>query len=591
MSVRPETILLLGAAGIGLLGLLFPLLMRPSAAEGGDSGAPWAAAPVPWARLGIALGVLALLFGLTRLREYPFSPGGTLGNGLAIGGIVALATAALAAFWSGTAAATVGASGGTLLGGALVLLWHRGYPDAALVGFAAGHAVAALLAMGAEGWGEIGRPLAHDQRFASVPPRRPVPLSGLWVGSVTAALLAGAALLAISRSEQLSPAERLVLDGKVYWAWPAALLAAALAGQMIGLTLLARRSWAPVGAGLVAALLLFLLWLRFPRYGPLFVPMAAGFVTALLLLGIGRSGVPVSNRDGQDRQDRGTEPSSSDDPVDPVHPYEYSGTPQSLTTLPALLAPALAVLLLATAYRLYAGYGIALAALGAAALLPWLAEDRGSGSERSAIGTLGRAFLGMLAAAILFRVYYESYNLTNADIPLTAHYVMVGLIAGALSPWTVGVLSGVQEDLPERLNAQDQRQQQASVPPERLSPLLFALGSLLFTVALPLLLALFWGAKAGGGLLLGLVIGQGYRMMAGLLEAGDQERGAARGRVAVASSRVPEAAALVMGWVTVQLLDRAAAFGLQMLQVQRVGLIVLMVVLCVGGIGYLTYRK
>jgi hypothetical protein len=187
----------------------------------------------------------------------------------------------------------------------------------------------------------------------------------------------------------------------------------------------------------------------------------------------------------------------------------------------------------------------------------------------------------MLAAAILFRVYYESYNLTSGDIPLTAHYVMVGLIAGALSPWALGALgagrwalgtgTGVQRSTPDA-----QR-------PSR--TVLFAFGALLFAVALPLLLALFWGAKAGGGLLLGLVIGQGYRLMAGLLEAG------APGLVAVAGARVPEAAALVMGWVTVQLLERAAAFGLQMLRVQRVGLIVVMVVLCVVGVGYLAYRR
>jgi hypothetical protein len=246
-------------------------------------------------------------------------------------------------------------------------------------------------------------------------------------------------------------------------------------------------------------------------------------VTALLLLGLGRSGVQAFRRSGVEE-----------------------ALPEHLNTLPALLAPALAVLLLATSYRLYAGYGIALAALGAAALLPWLAEERGSGQEQSAIPPLGRPFFGMLAAAILFRVYYESYNLTSGDIPLTAHYVMVGLIAGALSPWALGALSGIQDrqsPIPGYLNTRT---------PERLTPLLFALGALLFAVALPLLLALFWGAKAGGGLLLGLVIGQAYRLMAGLLEAG------APGLVAVAGARVPEAAALGGGGAGDGLGDGAA---------------------------------
>jgi hypothetical protein len=144
MSVRPEVVLLLGAAGVGVLALLFPLLLRQDEPP----------VPLSGPRLAAALGMVALLFGLTRLRGYPFSPGGTLGDGLAVGGAVALVTAALAGLWTGTAASTVGASGGALLGAALVLLWHRGYPNAALVGFGAGHALATLLATGGEDRGQ-----------------------------------------------------------------------------------------------------------------------------------------------------------------------------------------------------------------------------------------------------------------------------------------------------------------------------------------------------------------------------------------------------------------------------------------------------
>ena len=85
-----------------------------------------------------------------------------------------------------------------------------------------------------------------------------------WAGPVVAAALAGAVLLAIFRAEEISPAERLALDGKVWWAWPTAVVGAVLAGQMVGLSLFSRRGWAPLGAGLVAAVLLLLLWLRFP---------------------------------------------------------------------------------------------------------------------------------------------------------------------------------------------------------------------------------------------------------------------------------------------------------------------------------------
>ena len=102
MSVRPETVLLVGAAGIGLLALLFPLLLR-------HNDPPL---PLPWTGLAAAFTVLVLLYGLTRLRSYPFSPGGTLGDGLALGGIIAFVTLFLASLWPGTAATAVGAGTG-----------------------------------------------------------------------------------------------------------------------------------------------------------------------------------------------------------------------------------------------------------------------------------------------------------------------------------------------------------------------------------------------------------------------------------------------------------------------------------------------
>src|SRR4051794_30662749 len=91
MSVRPETVLLFGGGAVGLLALLFPLLL------------PHGDPPVrlSWGRLALAAAAVALLFGLTRLRSYPFAPGETLGAGLALGGAVALVTAALAALWPG----------------------------------------------------------------------------------------------------------------------------------------------------------------------------------------------------------------------------------------------------------------------------------------------------------------------------------------------------------------------------------------------------------------------------------------------------------------------------------------------------------
>src|ERR671913_135386 len=43
--------------------------------------------------------------------------------------------------------------------------------------------------------------------------------SGLWAGPMVAAMLAGAVLLAIVRVEDTPSAERLALEGKVWWVW------------------------------------------------------------------------------------------------------------------------------------------------------------------------------------------------------------------------------------------------------------------------------------------------------------------------------------------------------------------------------------
>src|SRR5439155_7607450 len=110
-------------------------------------------------------------------------------------------------------------------------------------------------------------------------------------------------------------------------------------------------------------------------YAPLLTPLAAGFITALLLLMAGyppsgwrRSGVQAFRHSGV--LAFGRSGASSD-------------TPEAPNSLPALLAPALGLLLLAVAYRLYTGYGIALAALGAAVLLPWLAEQEPRAAGRA----------------------------------------------------------------------------------------------------------------------------------------------------------------------------------------------------------------
>ena len=57
------------------------------------------------------------------------------------------------------------------------------------------------------------------------------------------------------------------------------------------------------------------------------------------------------------------------------------------------------------------------------------------------------------------------------------------------------------------------------------------------------------------------------------------------------AARVPEAALLLLGWVTVQLLDWAAEFGPQLLRVQRIGVIAALVAICLLAILVYTSRR
>ena len=174
----------------------------------------------------------------------------------------------------------------------------------------------------------------------------------------------------------------------------------------------------------------------------------------------------------------------------------------------------------------------------------------------------------MLAAAVLFRVYYNSYDLRDNDIPLTAHYALIGLLAGVLTPFALGAYqASVERRTTDR------------------APLLPPFLTLLAAVVLPCLLALFWGQKAGGGLILGLVIGHGYRMLTALMDAGTNSA------MATAAARVPEAGPLLMGRVAIQLLNQVSTYGLQLLRVQRVGLIAALVAVCFLALLYRVRRS
>src|SRR5262249_16939836 len=209
---------------------------------------------------------------------------------------------------------------------------------------------------------------------------------------------------------------------------------------------------------LVGAALLTLFGAHFPRYWPLMLPPAAGYVTGALLVALAATAESDRRR-----------------------------------ALSALLGALLVLILLIAAFRLQLGLGIALAALGLAGAAVALPGDGGTEDARAPFtsGAVLSAGLQLLALGALFRVFYAAQHLESTSIYLTAHYALIGLVAGSLTPIRLGLLA--------LATARDD----AGRPDPWLAPLAQGVAA----VALPLAMLLVWGLKADAGVLLGLVVG------------------------------------------------------------------------------------
>jgi hypothetical protein len=505
-GLGPEVILLSGGVAVGLVALAAWLV----AARTKDRSLPGdATASSPLFLLAGAVGAL-LLFLLTLPSRPPFQPGGHLGIGVLIGALSAAALAWGASRRAGAASplAVPGVLGAALVPAALMMVIYRGDPGDVLMGVLLGQGVLLLFPEASLRAGE------EDTAASRI---------GLFLGA-SAAAVAGA-MLAIARYEDFAMAERLAHGSKLWWSAPLLVFAAVAAGALVAALVVRTPSRRALVALLVAAFLLAIFGARFPRYWPLMLPPAAGYVTGALL-------VALAATVESDRR-------------------------RALSTL---LGALLVLILLVAAYRLQLGLGIALAALGfagAAVALP----GAGGTEEASAplpTGAVFTAGLQLLALGALFRVFYAAQDLDATSVYLTAHYALIGLIAGCLTPIGLGLLA--------RATARDDEGRQ--------DPWLAPLAQGIAAVALPLAMLLLWGLKAAAGVLLGLVVGQAFLLLLLLLE-GDRPSSPA-GRAALAA---PAAPVLLIAVVAIQLLPPLAPFTEELTRFQRAAALIALVAL------------
>jgi hypothetical protein len=507
-GLGPEVILLSGGIAVGLVALAAWLV----AARTKDRSLP--GDTVVSSPLFLLAGAAAalLLFLLTLPSRPPFAPGGRLGVGVLIGAVSAALVAWGLRRREGAAAplGIAGVLGAALVPAALVMLIYRGDPWDALMGILLGQGVLLLFPEASVRAGEEG---AAAGRI------------GLFLGA-SATAVAGV-LLAISRYEDFHTPERLALGTKLWWSAPLLVLAAVVAGALVAALVVRTPAQRALVGLLVGAVLLALFGARFPRYWPLMLPPAAGYVTGALLVALAATVESDRRR-----------------------------------ALSALLGALLVLILLIAAYRLQAGLGIALAALGFAGAAVALPGGDGA-AEASSSPQPGAAFLAglqLLALGALFRVFYAAQDLESTSIYLTAHYVLIGLVAGCLMPIGLGLLA--------RATARDDDGQASggSAPGSlyQSDPWLTPLAQGIATVALPLAMLLLWGLKAAAGVVLGLVVGQAFLLLLLLLE-GDRPSSPS-GRAAVAA---PVAPVLLVAVIAIQLLPPLAPFTEELTRVQR----------------------
>lgn len=522
--------------------------------------------------VGAALALIAFL--ATLGHDYPFERGERLGHGFLLGAAAALLTLLVGAAGRADAAALATAAGGSAVAAvSAALLLDRGYPDPIVAGVPFGFGAALLFVAARASGSEFRVPSSadHPQRTADHQGRAPrqVPNSetgtrnlelravrgAATYGFLVAAALAMATLLAISRYAEMPRVIRLAVGEKVWWGIPVAFGGALVFGQLASHLAGPRKLGGAIAGALalvVAAILLTLLHGRgalapasgWGAYGWLLLPLAAGWISALLLAG-GVRGAPAQGALALGV--RGSQPTDAQAVAEQsgADPNAERRTPSTASREPAaLLGMLILVSLLAASYRAPAGalastrtlaapaaqrsamhraaeedatqtsgnttqptlsgFGVSLAALGFLIAGPWFLggmNEREVESEGSPAGTVFLIAAATLVVAACFRVFYDQYDLEESGIRLAPHYTLLGIMAGAGAPMALAI--GARAVTGSCVRSA------------------LARGALTGFIAalVPALLVIFWGIRAGGGLLVGLAAGLGFMLLLSMLEA------------------------------------------------------------------------
>lgn len=463
--------------GVGAVGFIVTYLLAAASVSRNDLHVDGNERRKAWLIAGIVLAATLIFWLISMMKREPFSLGQSLGLGFLMGGITG-AAACILSFRFDALTATAGSvrtwyltahsmAFWSLFGVSLTYLIFRGNPQDALMGFAIGVAMAAILRSLVQGL----RPLVCDTHIQ--------------VWSIFAITIAAGIIFAVNHFDETTL--------RMWWPLPILMATTICVCGYIGTEIGSSRSLntrpgasyalsALVGSVLVIGLSAIYSW-RIVTDWQLLIVTAVGVAIAALIAWLAAGSV----RDN-------TQPGALD-----------------TASLSVLLVAGLFV----ATFRIWSGFGAVLGLLAAwPIILPSLALRRDLreqvdyvAGEPAAVpkSLITAAIFGL--AIVLFRLFIELYRSDLGTADLRIHYTFVGAILGVVFPFVLA------SSFFRLRNDGDPRANRADFP---LTAGVILLG--LIAAASPLALFMIWQIKAVMGLLFGFVAAEAILYLLLLLQ-------------------------------------------------------------------------